>query len=389
MGNRETLLFSFLLLIFMIMSCAKPSSPDEGQAGVSIKRTEKAATADVREGMWETMLKEASKEGRVIVYTSSVASALKDAAGPFKDKFGLSLEIVAGRGGELTAKLLQERANGLFLADAFVSGTGSIFSAVKPSGAADPLEKILILTEVTDPKVWYGEKLRWGDDDRRIFSYFAYPSHQVGYNTDLVKPEEIKSYYDILDPRWRGKIIVNDPGVLGTASSGFSTFLLNKVLDLDFFRQLINQQIQLTRDQRLQVDWLARGKFSVAVWPRSVSMAEYQKAGAPLAYANPKEGTYLSTDGGNIVLVNKAPHPSAATIFINWLLSREGQIIMQRSLQQQSARTDIPLEGVDPQEARKPGGKYFTSAVSMEKWVLEQQDKDLELAKQLFGPLLK
>lgn len=125
----------------------------------------------------------------------------------------------------------------------------------------------------------------------------------------------------------------------------------------------------------------------MGLWPRAVHMAEYQQAGTPVAWVEAKEGTYLSMDGGGLVLVNKSPHPNAARILINWALSKEGQSIIQNTLQTHAARIDISTEGIDPAQVRKPGAKYFLSANAIEKWVLEEQDKYLELAKQVFGPL--
>lgn len=338
---------------------------------------------------WNATLEAARKEGALIVYASSVAPAMKEAVPILKQKFGINMEVITGRGTELRNRFLQERANRIYLADVMLSGLNTIFGAIKTSGTIDPIEPVLILPEVRDPKGWYGERLPWGDKERTVFNIFYYPSTMININTEIVKPDEIKSLQDLLDPKWKNKIIINDPSVTGSGFNGFSSLLYNKVVDQDYFRKLVSQQNQMLRDQRLQADWLARAKYTVALWAVPEQLAIYQEAGASIASVQPVEGTYLSVDGGGLVLINKAPHPYAAKVFINWLLSKEGSLFMQNKMQQSSSRNDIPTSDIDPQRVRKPDVKYFVGANSIEEWVLNEQDKYLDIAKQLFSPLME
>ena len=61
-------------------------------------------------------------------------------------------------------------------------------------------------------------------------------------------------------------------------------------------------------------------------------------------------------------MVKKAPHPNAAKVFINWILSKEGQIFYSRALGVQSARLDVPTDFQDPLSVRQPGIKYFNAS---------------------------
>lgn len=324
----------------------------------------------------------------MVIYASSIAPPLKESTVLFKQKYGIDLELVSGRGGEISTKLLQERLNGLFLADVFVSGLNTIYGPVKKSGALEPLEPALILPEVVDVYLWYGGKLPWADKERLIFTFLHYVSPDLTINTQMVRPDELKSLFDFLQPAWKGKLLIGDPTITGTAFNGFSTMLVHKVVDLDFFHQLIKQEPAVMRDDRLLVDWVARGKNPVALWARSVRVAEYQSAGAPIMDISSREGAYLSVDGSGTALMSKAPHPNAAKVFLNWLLSREGQAIMQNFLGNQSAREDISIEKLDSITVRKGGQKYFLGANNIEEWVLGQQDKYLDTAAQTFKPLL-
>lgn len=203
-------------------------------------------------------------------------------------------------------------------------------------------------------------------------------------------PEDIKSYYDLLDPRLKGKITMNDPTTTGQGFNTFSTLIFHKALDLDYFRQLVRQEPLVLRDQRLQVDWLAKGKYPVALWARDPHVVEYMKEGAPIYYApHPKEGGQLASGGSAISLINRAAHPNAARVFINWLLSKEGQKHMQDFNMTQSAREDVTIEALDPIQVRRPGEKFLLSANNVEEWLLHDQDRYLDMAKELFAPLIK
>jgi len=110
------------------------------------------------------------------------------------------------------------------------------------------------------------------------------------------------------------------------------------------------------------------------------------RAGAPIAYGIPfVEGTYLSA-GSGLALLSKAPHPNAAKIFINWFLSREGQIAMSPE-GMQSSRLDVPTDNQDPSMVRQPGVKYYLGS-DTEEWVA----RDTEFTKaaiELFGSFIR
>ena len=309
----------------------------------------------------------------------------------FKKQFGIDIEITTGRGADVSRRLIKEKAAGIYLADVVISGLNTFFGDVKRAGVTEPMQNKLILPEVTDPKLWYTlDHLPWADNDQHIFSFYAYPNRDLAINTDLVKPEEIQSWQDLLRPKFKGKIIMSDPSIAGSGFNGFSTMLLNKVNDENFYRQLVaKQEITLTRDLRQIVEWLARGKYAVSISAEGRPIAEFLNAGAPIANIGVKEGTYLSVDAGNISIMTKAPHPNAAKVFVNWLLSKDGQDFAQKSMKYMSARNDLVAEGiVKPLQIRRPGERYYLGANSVEKWVLEEQDKYIALAKDIFGPVI-
>lgn len=383
------LAMTVVLLIFTLLatlSCAS-TAPSVVTPAKPVPGPAKATGAPSWDAKWQETLALARKEGKVVIYGLSSAPAIKEQAPLFYKKFGIELEVLAlDRGPLLTAKIFNERRAGLYLPDIYNGGTNTFFGVMKPAGLADPQEPALILPEVIDPNNWFGGELPWGDKERLLLESYAYPNTNIAVNTDLVNPQEIRSYYDIANPRFKGKIIMNDPTIAGTGLKSFS-ILGFAILKLDFFKQIAALEPTIIRDQRLQVDWLAKGKYAILMFPRTAPVTEYKEAGAPITFVSPAEGTYLSAGGGNNAIMNKAPHPNAARIFVNWFYSREGQTLITAIDGLQSARVDVPPGTSDSLKIRQPGVKYFLGG-DKEEW-LSRDPEFTKAALDIFGAFLK
>ena len=159
----------------------------------------------------------------------------------------------------------------------------------------------------------------------------------VGYNTKLVNASQIRSYWDLLDPKWRGKIVALDPNS-GGAGDALRFFYYNGSLGREYIRRvLIDADATISADTRQMGDWLAAGRFAFSIFsPISrMDLDKMQTQGLPVDWFDPdhlKEGAYIAAGAGGAALMNRAPHPNAAKVALNWLLSREGQIAYQRIL---------------------------------------------------------
>ena len=191
------------------------------------------------EAEWQKTLEAGKKEGRVSVYVTSLAPAMTKQAPMFKKQFGIDIEVTSGRGPEMLQRLRTEKNAGLNLVDVVIAGGEPIVS-VKLIGITEPLDNKLILPEVIDPKLWYKlDSLPWLDDDKHLFSFYAYPNRDIVINTDLIKPGEIQSWQDLLKPQYKGKMVWSDPSIDGSGFSGFSTNIMNKVTDENYYRKLV------------------------------------------------------------------------------------------------------------------------------------------------------
>ncbi len=361
-------------------------APITGPAKVETKSPTQTPSKAAWELQWEKAVAEAKKEGKVVIYSnggSDVRAALTSAA---KDKLGIDLEWVMGGGPELSPKMFAERRAGLYLVDMWLIGGSVPVADLKPQGVLDPIPPILLLPEVTDPKVWFGGKPTYADkEEKYVLSSTLYPAMPLIINTEQVKPADVKSYKSLLEPKWKEKIAMGDPTKPGAAGRLFGVLAV-KIMGADYLRQLAKQEPIVLGNERQLVEWVAKGKYPVGIGMRRDPVAEFLKAGAPIDWTIPVEGTHLVGGVGLICVVNKLPHPNATTVFINWFLSKEGQTIYSRTNLTQSARVDAPTDHLTPESMRAPGVSYFFSETEE---FLMTENENFKLAKEIFGPLMK
>jgi iron(III) transport system substrate-binding protein len=316
---------------------------------------------------WEKTVKAAETEGQVVIYsTDGLDLVFREA---LQKKFPkIKVTTVTGRGFELGQRIMAERRAGKYIQDLFVMGSTTPVTVLHKGKALDPIRAAFILPEVAEPSAWWQSKHHYVDPESNYVFMFegTARSGDITYNTNLVKPDEIKSYWDLLNPKWKGKIIALDPLIAGPASNSERFFYYSPELGPEFVRRLFSEtNMVIVRNDEQLMDWLAVGKFSLGLFARAVDRAE--KQGLPVRQFLPgqfKEGSSVGAYNGTLSFLNRAPNPDAAKVVINWLLSREGQSswleynFKERS-DYDSMREDIPKEKVNPRGRRVPGGKYL------------------------------
>lgn len=313
---------------------------------------------------------------------------LRDAFPVFQQKFGVKVTQVAGGGSENADKVLAERDTGIYTADLWMGGLTTINTRLVPKQAFDPLEPQFMLPDVKDKAGWHKGQYWWGDPDKKYtFLFAASPSPVLSYNTNLVKPEDIVSLWDLLDPRWKGKIVSRDPTSAG-AGGNTAYFYFHPQLGKDWLRRVFTEQdVTIVNDARQAAEWLALGKYALYLLGSGSDIAEAQDQGLPVKdlYGPFKEGARIAVGGtGSISIFNKAAHPSAAKLFINWWLSKEGQAVAQKANpDDQSLRIDIPNDDVKPATRRQPGIEY--SFIDAEPEVVANESDMLVYMKQVLG----
>lgn len=277
------------------------------------------------------------------------------------------IKVVTNPGvGEQASRILAERRAGKYLADVFSGGVSTSFNILYRAKALDSIRSALILPEVVDESKWYEQRHAYVDPENQyIFAYLADSySAQLQYNSNMVNPKEFSSYWDMLNPKWKGKILSLDPALPGTWGA-LRLFYHHPKLGPDYLRKLFGEmEVKINRDDRLIADWLANGQFAICLACKEIHRAKSQGLPVDSFHANSwKEGGAITASPGTLSLVNRAPHPNAAKLFINWFLSRPAQTLIQvlgdPGFIHNSRRLDVPKNEIPPEDRLLDGRNYF------------------------------
>jgi len=344
------------LLIFFVC-CASPAYADA------------AESKQDWQSEWEKTIQGARKDGKLSLYLYQGEGELGAVAQLFQKKYPeISVTTVIGRGNQLGPKVMAERRAGKFLVDAYIAGLTSTYEILYRGKILDSVRSALILPGVLDESKWWQGQHHYIDPENKyIFVFVGNVGQYISYHTKSVDPLEFSSYWDFLQPKWKGKILSRDPKISGSQRIGLRGFYHTPELGPEFIRRLYGEMnVAVTQELRQTTDWLANGKFAICFFCSEILRAKSQ--GLPVdefPTARWKESRAISAGNiGSLALPSQPPHPHAARLFANWLLSREGQIAFQRAANtpfnsEESMRIDIPKDMIPAEIRRIDGVKYF------------------------------
>jgi len=316
---------------------------------------------------WDQTLRAAKSEGRVVLY---VSNQYDEFFREFQKKFPeINVVTVIGLGPETIQRIMAERRAGRYIPDIYIGGANSGYNVLYKAKAFDPIKPTLVLPEVVDQSKWWKGSHRYIDEEGQYllaFNSVALPF--VGYNSKLVHPDEFKSYWDLLNPKWKGKIVGYDPTLGSAVDTALVFFYSHPQLGPGYLRRLLSEMdLTTSRDGRQITDWLGAGRYAISMFTTvgRIRLDDAKAQGLPVDWFGPrnlKEGVPLSTSTGNVGLLNRAPHPNAAKILVNWLLTREAQIAYQNIFRDKdSLRIDIPKDNVGAWARRIEGVTYVNT----------------------------
>jgi iron(III) transport system substrate-binding protein len=356
-GNKNIGFTVRAAFIFILLSFGLPALPVPSSAQTKPDGKER----------WAKTVADAKKESKVVVFAPPgelIRGAFVDG---FKKAYpDIEMEFSAARSGEQAVKLQAERDAGVYSVDVFVGGPTTANFQLKPIGALDPIRPILILPEVTDLKNWRDNKIEFSDREGLYDLVFGIElSPPLIYDPRQVKRDDVDQLNDLLNPKWKGKIVLNDPSVSG-ASVPLLRFIwttLGPEKATDFYRKLRAQTGAVDRDLRRQIEWVAQGKYPILMGPSPRTAGQLQKRGLKFEFLPEFKdlGGLTGSSSATVMKINKPPHPNAAAVFINWLLTAEGQTLWSRATDQLSLRLDVPKDHVPPYLTPAAKGKYWKS----------------------------
>ncbi|MBI4331664.1 MAG: extracellular solute-binding protein [Chloroflexi bacterium] len=389
-------MFFGLAVIFLgaLMACSPKSEPAEKPTiSEALPKETRVSVNESWQVEWDKTLAEARKEGTLVIYSARPPTVRDGLSTAFKSKYGVDIEWLPGQNNPLAEKILAERRAGLYLADVWLGSAQTAVTSLKPAGALSPLKPLFMLPEVKHEKAWDKGRFPFMDTEGNyVFTPIGYTNADLTRNTDMVRKEEMQSYSDLLNPKWKGKIMMADPKNAGGFLSWFTVLVAEEfgpILGLDYMRKLAEQEPVIVRDDRVASEWLVRGKYPLALKVGQIPIfEEWRKQGVRV----PVEPVFLevrimATGGLSICLIDRAPHRNSATVFLNWLLSREGMALYTNLDMKQTRRIDIPApKEINPNivYVKQPGNHF---EVDTEEFVLKFP-KFLKMSEEVFAKVL-
>jgi iron(III) transport system substrate-binding protein len=300
----------------------------------------------------EARVEAAKKEGKVVWYTSLALPTAEKIAKLFEAAYpGIKVEVNRTGSQRILQKVMQELQANLKQVDVIHTSDAGHFVLLK--------EKKLLM-KYTPPGV-DAFPAGFKDKDGYYFTLRA-TVNVIAYNTKLVPAAEApKGWKDLLDPKWRGKMVTAHPGYSGVIST--HVLALVQLYGWDYFKQLAQNKLMLVQSAVDPAGVVASGERQVAVDGGDYYYYQMKKKGNPIEVVYPKEGVPLVVSP--TAIASFAPHPNAAKLFTDFTFTRELQQVMADSEGLYTGHpevkypadkpklSDLKLLTVDPEELEK------------------------------------
>lgn len=384
-------------LLAILLGACGATTPAATTAPVAASSA--AASVDLFQAQWNALIEAARREGTVSVVGGPEGSQ-QDGAwyDAFGRQFGIKVILSGGNAAEVATRTLAERAQGVYTLD--VSGQGGTGTQrFLDAKVLDPLAPQVIHPEALDRSAgWFTKNTVWVDADRTYCQYVGLDSSvnfmEFYYNSAKVSQAEIesvKSWKDLLDPRWKGRIVVGD---IASGEASRDRTIAWQLLGQGWFDTLFRQQapkIVAFGDERTYADGVARGEFHIAIFPpgtASLDKAIQSKLPVVSLERTLSEGPLL-TGAQRICLMKNAPHPNAAKLLINWTMTKDGQTALNALTgrdARMSLRNDVAPGKVKPSEWQRAQSTPNVIDESSKEWQ-DARTASERYAKGLFAEL--
>lgn len=317
---------------------------------------------------WEATQRAAETESRLVIYGPTGADQQKLYTEVFQQAFPkIKVSYTPGRISEIISRIMAEQRAGIRQADLVLGGTDILLGTLKDKNLLQPIRPALTLPEVLDGGAWFKGKLWFADsEDKYVAMWRAVPYTAACINSTLVKPNELKSYWDLLQPKWKGKIVSQDLRI-GSARNQMYTIYSRKDLGPEYLKKLYGEMdVTLSRNLPQIADWVAGGKFAIAIG--GVDCDDLAVKGLPVVPIHFEGIAAVGAGTDPAAWLGSSPNKNAAKVFLNWILSRDGQSQFQKLTRENSLRVDIPKEAiVNPYSILDPKKEYLFTGLEEHK----------------------
>ena len=284
----------------------------------------RVAAAPAAEAVTPALIEAAKKEGKLSFYTAMDLQFAERLGKTFEAKFpGIAVRVERSGAERVFQRIDQEYASNIHAVDVVNTADQAHCIIWKRNGWLAPYLPEEVVQHF-DKRFYDPEGLHV--TTRILISPF-------GYNTNLVKKEDApKSFADLLDPKWKGKLVKAHPAYSGTIMN--ATFEIARDLGWEYFEKLAAQNVMQVQSATDTPKRISLGERAVMVDGAGYLVIRYKEAGQPVEIIYPEEGTPLGA--GPSAVFKAAPNPNAARLFQNWMHSREAQQMIVDSARQYS-----------------------------------------------------
>lgn len=264
-------------------------------------------------GITPELTEAAKQEGKVVFYTATDVAVAEKLAELFEKTYpGIDVQVERAGSERVFQRIGQEISSGIHNADVIETSDAVHFEYFKREDWLAPM----VPQEVAD---------KWPADEKDPDGYFAaYRAHLsvIAYRSDqLADADAPKTWNDLLDPKYKGKMVKAHPGYSGTVMT--ATHVLTDLLGWEFFEKLGQQDVMQVQSSTEPPKKLAQGERALEIDGNEYNIFRLQEEGVPIKIVYPEEGTPLAV--GNAGVLANAPHPEAAKLFYAFLFSHEAQ----------------------------------------------------------------
>jgi ABC-type Fe3+ transport system substrate-binding protein len=242
-----------------------------------------------------------------------------------------------------------------------------------------PLRPLLVHADVADDTKWVGgiDDMFMDDAKQYTLAFVLIEGQSVYYNKRLI-PQGF-NMKELFDPKWKGKMSMADP------RGGAALVTLGAMMKLFGEEQvrfyLAKQESVITEQPRQQIDWMSSGRYPIAFGAPTAAFVEFEARGGRVEdFAFVTGGDYYTHGTGGAQYLDKAPHPAATKVFVNWLLMRDTQDKLMKANKLNSRRIDVPPGAPNRYIDPKDIGRYING---QSEEALNNQRKVSEIIKQV------
>ncbi len=361
-------LYAYGAALFALLAIARPAAAQDWKAE------------------WDRTVAAANAEGALTLDSQPNLEMRKYVEGEWAKAYPkIVLSVSALPGAQYIARVRTERSVDKYLWDVSVSSTVSGYNFYH-DGILDPLMPEFIAPDIKDPATWGGWDRVFMDKAGKYVFGMSAALKSPYYNTAHVSTEKVDKLglKVLLDPEYKGKILWHDPLISGSGQT-FSYVLRSRLGDDNLKKLILDQKVVFMAQQDQVVEAMARNVGWIGIGPFVRAHLEpYLTAGVKVdvrAFGNEPEVNEMGTGGAGLYVYNKRPHPNAARVFVNWLLSKDIQLGLAKATLQDSRRQDLPSVS-EPERQPVKGGTYLETQ-------REERLDDLNAAIKFVGDVRK